>query len=78
MTCSNCKVSNNTKPASWAGIGEVQILDDTSGGTEWQQFKCTSCGSLENLAYKDVGMNRSGWFYKNYLPTDLDPSLQNS
>lgn len=70
MNCQECMIHNSSEPESWVKISEG-LIDDISGGTKWIQFKCSYCNSINNLKYKDIGINSSGWFYKNALPEIL-------
>lgn len=65
MNCDNCKAIDNTLPIGWYKCIEDGCEGDLAGGVKWELYKCKFCGSVNNLRYRDVGINSSSWFYKN-------------
>ncbi|MFJ0260963.1 hypothetical protein Q4247_10170 [Acinetobacter baumannii] len=75
-TCEKCFVNSSVNlPIGWNKIVNFGEVDDLSGGTEWQQFECCSCGSTKNIKYRDIGISKSGWFFKNEFPEFLGNKL---
>ncbi|WP_159725850.1 hypothetical protein [Acinetobacter proteolyticus] len=70
--CEKCAVLTSIgQPLGWTKIIKSGCVNDLSGGTEWQQFECSDCKSIKNIKYRDIGISRSGWFFKNEFPNYL-------
>ncbi|MCU4366950.1 MULTISPECIES: hypothetical protein [Acinetobacter] len=70
--CEKCVVlKGGGQPLSWTKIINRGCVNDLSGGTEWQQFECSDCKSIKNIKYRDTGISRSSWFFKNEFPNYL-------